>query len=142
MFTKNRFYLPVLVLVFSLLAACAPAQTLPAPGIGAPPLDDSRLANPLPDLWTVREGETPQEFIDKAKADLAAVRNIDSSEIEVIRAEAVTYNDGSLGCPQPEEMYMMALVDGYRVVLYYDGIEFDYRLSETGAMVMCDLPQP
>jgi hypothetical protein len=137
----------ILALALSMLAACTPANTLPAPGQegpvqGAPPMDDTRLANPLPDQWTVRGGEVPAEFIEQAKADLAARRSIESGEIEVIRAESVTYNDGSLGCPSPDEMYTMALVDGYRVVLYYDTIEFDYRLSDTGALVMCDLPQP
>jgi hypothetical protein len=140
---RSTFVLIVLVLTLAALVlnACSPAAVAPPP-VQAPPADDSRLMNPVPDLWTVREGEVPADFIDAVKADLALRLQIDQKDIQVIREEAVTYDDGSLGCPKPEEMYIMMQVEGYRVVLYTNEIEFDYRLSDTGHFVLCDLPQP
>jgi hypothetical protein len=141
---RSTFLLLVLVLTLAsvVLNACSPAVVAPPPVQAAPPVDDSRLMNPLPDLWTVRDGEVPAQFIDVVRADLAQRLQIDQKDIQVIRSEAVTYDDGSLGCPKPEEMYIMMQVEGYRVVLYTNEIEFDYRLSDTGHFVMCDLPQP
>jgi hypothetical protein len=140
---RSTFVLTFLVLTLAALVlnACSPAAVAPPP-VQAPPADDSRLMNPVPDLWTVREGEVPADFIDAVKADLALRLQIDQKDIQVIREEAVTYDDGSLGCPKPEEMYIMMQVEGYRVVLYTNEIEFDYRLSDTGHFVLCDLPQP
>ena len=39
------------------------------------------------------------------------------ADIKVLSAEAVTWPDGSLGCPQPGMMYTQALVPGFRIVL-------------------------
>jgi hypothetical protein len=142
----NRSKAVLIVLVLSLAAlllnACAPAQVLPAPVQAAPAEEESRLMNPLPELWTIREGEVPAEFLAAIKADLAERLGVAVDDIEVIRSEAVTYDDGSLGCPKPEEMYIMAQVEGYQVVLYSGEIEYDYRIADTGNFVLCELPQP
>ena len=45
----------------------------------------------------------------------------------VISAEAVTFPDGSLGCPQPGMVYTQALVDGYKIVAEAGGKTYDYR---------------
>lgn len=140
--SKTALLVWAMTLSALLLNACAPAIT-PQPPIQAPPAtDENRLMNPLPDLWSPREGEVPAELIEAVRDDLALQSGASSDQIEVIRAEAVTYDDGSLGCPKPEEMYIMAQVEGYRVVLYLNEIEFDYRISDTGNFVLCDLPQP
>ena len=36
--------------------------------------------------------------------------------MRLIRDEAVTWSDGSLGCPQPGEYYTQVLVPGYWIV--------------------------
>ena len=48
-----------------------------------------------------------------------------------------TWNDGSLGCPQPGELYTQALVDGFQVLLEVDGEEFDYRVGSGTAVHLC-----
>ncbi len=55
-------------------------------------------------------------------------------EITVTRAEAVVWNDGSLGCPKPGEFYIQMLINGYWVVLEVEGIEYDYRVSDKGSL--------
>lgn len=47
-----------------------------------------------------------------ARADLAATLGVPEDEISVTGASAVTWNDGSMGCPQPDMSYTQALVDG------------------------------
>jgi len=68
--------------------------------------------------------------VAKARADLAAELGAAEDDITVITAEPVTWSDGSLGCPEPGKMYTQALVDGYRVVLEYEGVEYHYHAGE------------
>jgi hypothetical protein len=65
---------------------------------------------------------------------------VPTDEIEVLVAESVTWSDGSLGCPQPGQMYTQALVPGYRVVLRAAGDELAYHASESGDFRLCSNP--
>ena len=62
------------------------------------------------------------------------------AEPSVIRAEAVTWSDGALGCPEPGGMYTQALVDGYQVVIEVDGQEYDYRVGHGTDVRLCEKP--
>ena len=73
-----------------------------------------------------------------AVADLAARLRANPSTIEVIRAEQVTWPDGSLGCPQPDMGYTQALVEGYRVILGHDGRVFLYHAGSDARPFMCE----
>jgi hypothetical protein len=77
-----------------------------------------------------------------AVADLAATAGVDEDEIEVISAEEVTWADGSLGCPEPGEMYTQALVPGYRIVLGVAGDEVAYHGAAGTPPFRCDDPAP
>ncbi|MDH4166306.1 MAG: hypothetical protein OEV90_07830, partial [Gammaproteobacteria bacterium] len=59
----------------------------------------------------------PAEMIEAALDDAANRSTTARAAITVTSAEAVTWPDGSLGCPQPGMMYTQALVAGYRIVL-------------------------
>ena len=78
--------------------------------------------------------------VELAVADLAASAGGDESDIEVVTAERVTWPDGSIGCPQPEEMYTQALVEGYRIVLRAGGDEVAYHGQDGGEPMRCDEP--
>lgn len=82
-------------------------------------------------------GEVPQEFFDAVLDDLLTQTGGARSDVEVIQAESVTWNDGSLGCPQPGVMYTQAIIDGYQVQFRLDGQTYDYHLSDRGAFVLC-----
>ena len=58
---------------------------------------------------------TLQSATDAALTDAASRTGIKRTELEVLSAEAVTWSDGSLGCPQPGMMYTQALVPGFRI---------------------------
>ena len=57
---------------------------------------------------------------------------------EVVSAAAMTWNDGSLGCPEPGQMYTQALVDGYHVVVEVDGERYDYRADSGSSVRLCE----
>ncbi len=77
-------------------------------------------------------GEVPDELLGTIAADLMKRTGVAPDRILVIQAQAITYNDGSLGCPQPGILYTQALVNGYWVVLEVDGVKYDYRASGSG----------
>jgi hypothetical protein len=87
-------------------------------------------------------GEVPEELLAAVIDDLKQQRPGTVEEVEVVRAESVIWNDGSLGCPQPGMMYTQALVPGYWIVLKIDGETFDYRASERGTFLLCRNPSP
>jgi hypothetical protein len=83
-------------------------------------------------------GEVPDEILEKIIADLLARTNNDRESVDVLRAQSVIWNDGSLGCPQPGEFYTQSLVEGYWVLLKAGEREYDYRASETGYFFLCE----
>lgn len=81
-------------------------------------------------------------LIEKAKEDLAQRLSIQTSEITLVEAKAVTWSDGSLGCPQPNMMYAQVLTPGYLVKLKYDIREFEYHAGKDRSLTYCKNPIP
>ena len=71
----------------------------------------------------------PQSLIDQMLEQAARLASVPVEDLTVESAEAVTWPDGSLGCPEPGMMYTQALVDGYRVVIGLGDQRFDFRGS-------------
>jgi hypothetical protein len=122
-------------------------NTTPTDGIPAdrsdrlesiPPKDLERIPpSPVP-----IKGEVPGEILATILDDLAARADVDPVEVQILRAEAVRWSDGSLGCPQPDMMYTQAEVDGYWLVLQVDSQEYDYRITTTGYFLLCEQRLP
>jgi hypothetical protein len=83
-------------------------------------------------------GEVPQDLLDAILADAEAETGANQNEFALVRAEAVTWSDGSLGCPEPGMMYTQALVDGYWVVLEHGDRTLDYRATTRGYFALCE----
>lgn len=48
------------------------------------------------------------------------------------------YSDASLGCPQEGQGYAQVITRGYRFTLDYNGVTYDYRISQTdNSLVLC-----
>ena len=80
--------------------------------------------------------------VDQARLDhvldlAAAESGQDRTTLVIVSAEAVTWNDGSLGCPKPGVMYTQALVEGFRVVVAAGDRQLDYHMSQTGQPRLC-----
>ena len=138
---RRTHWNPILVVLVSatLLAACAASD-------GASPSEPAESGVPasadvLPGSSPV-VGDVPTAMLERAIADAATAAGVDPSEVEVVAAEAVTWPDGALGCPQPDQMYTQALVPGYRVILAIDGDELNFHASESGEFAFCADPQP
>jgi hypothetical protein len=66
---------------------------------------------------------------------------VDPTEVVVLTAEAVTFPNGGLGCPEPGMMYTDVLTPGYRVVVEAGGREYDYRAGARGGEIRwCENP--
>lgn len=87
----------------------------------ATPMDDS---NPL---------------VVAAAKDLSKRLGVPMSQITVVSFEAVTWPDGSAGCPKPGMMYPQVLTDGSRIVLEVDGVQYEYH-SGSGEPFLCEKP--
>lgn len=84
------------------------------------------------------DGGVPAGVLSAMVADLAGRLGVAESAIEVLQAQAVTWNDGSIGCPKPGMSYTQALVDGYWVILGFDGVLYDYHASRSGYFFLCE----
>lgn len=62
-------------------------------------------------------------IIDAVARDAGVLREA----VVVRQAEAVTFPNPGLGCPEPGMAYKQVPVDGYRVVLEAGGTTYDYR---------------
>jgi hypothetical protein len=93
---------------------------------------------PPPDEDRTVVGEAPGELLEEIIVDVMQRSGRDRESIEVVRAEAVVWNDGALGCPEPGMFYTQALVNGYRVVLEAGGQTYDYRATEAGVFRLCE----
>lgn len=86
-----------------------------------------------------REGMTVelQSIVKETLADAAKRTERDVSTLKVLSAEAVTWLDGGLGCPEPGVMYTMALVPGYRIRIQAGAEVLDYHATRRGYWVLC-----
>jgi hypothetical protein len=83
-------------------------------------------------------GPVPAELMAAITDDMSSRTGASSQEFEVVRAEAVTWSDGSLGCAKPGETYTMALVDGYWIEIAHGDDIHDYRASDKGYFKYCE----
>lgn len=137
--------------VLAVLAGACGTESSPDDELGAPDEQDGGFDGSV-DGTDVDEpvdgagGDTGEVDLDAATeaavADLAASEGVDPGEIQVVTAEEVTWPDGALGCPDPDQMYTQALVPGYRVILDVDGEEVHYHGAEGAEPTRCDDPEP
>lgn len=90
-----------------------------------------------PDPGTTQRDPVPQPLLDKILADAASRAGVDRASLEIASTQKVTWNDGSLGCAQPDGMYTQALVPGYRVWVRAPSGMLDYHAAEAGHFVHC-----
>lgn len=72
-----------------------------------------------------------------AIALFAAQAGLQPDQVQLRQVERVTWPDGSLGCPQPGQMYAQMLVEGYRVALEGAGQSAEVHTDLRGRAVTC-----
>jgi hypothetical protein len=78
-----------------------------------------------------------QVAIAAALEDAARRSGLPVGQLQVIEATAVTWPDGSLGCPQDGMGYTQALVPGYRIQVRAGESVLDYHAGASGKPFHC-----
>lgn len=76
-----------------------------------------------------------------AQTHLADLLGCTAQEISVASVEEVEWSDSSLGCPQPDMMYMQVITPGYRVTLEHRGQQYVVHTDRGRRAVRCDTPR-
>jgi hypothetical protein len=90
----------------------------------------------------VATAEVPQTVRRAVVADAAKRFNVAVSAVVVVRAEQVTWGDGSLGCPERGMYYTQNLVPGYVIVAKTDAGELVYHTDTREQAKSCDSGLP
>ncbi|MBL8095154.1 MAG: hypothetical protein JNL73_13370 [Anaerolineales bacterium] len=100
-----------------------------------------RLPDRVPATQAPEVGEAPADVL--VAVSQAARTQLDLSAeaaIVVVRAEAVIWPDGALGCAEPGGIYTQAEVPGYWVEVEAAGKRLDYRVPDGGFPILCTRP--
>ena len=112
--------------------------------VGLTPTVEAPTNGTRPDVDTGDEAEADAEIDPKELPIRAAVEtfatelDIDPDSVEVISADSVTWPDASLGCPQPDMMYIQVLTEGLRVKLRSGSVEAEYHTDMSTQVTRCD----
>ena len=109
----------ILLFVAAGLAACAANRPAGSPGY-TPPVN-----------------ATLQSVTAAVLADASKHTGLEVARLEIVESVAVTWPDGSLGCPQPGMNYTMAPVPGYRIRIRAGEQVLNYHASTRGYWVFC-----
>lgn len=123
----------------SAAASPAPTTTVVQPSVPqqATPTVSRPASVPSP-TKPIAAALVPAAIMAKLRADLTKRAGVEDRAISLVSAEAVTWNDSSLGCPQPGIGYMQVIIEGYRVILQAGGVDYDYRTGQNGQFVLCN----
>jgi len=78
-----------------------------------------------------------EKMINLSKDDLSEHLDIPVGEITLISAEAVDWNDSSLGCPQPGMMYAQVITPGYQIELGAGEENYNYHTDRLKNIILC-----
>jgi hypothetical protein len=155
LYTVMQTRIRTLGLFFSLtflggaVSAGAADGTLPS----RPIFNDTGIAPPkrIPDVVSEATGpqstpvstaEVPKSVRSAVVADAAKRFNVAESAVVLVRAERVTWGDGSLGCAEPGMYYTQNLVPGYLVVAKTGAGELLYHTDSREQAKSCAWTRP
>jgi hypothetical protein len=135
--------LPLTLIATALASPTAPEETEPEASITPPAgstVEEEHMTPSMetPETHPLGAGEVPPDLFESVLSDLLTRTGGARADVEVLKAEQVVWNDGSMGCAQPGMMYTQARVNGYQVIFSLAGEEYDYHMSATGVFVLCE----
>ena len=83
------------------------------------------------------ESQVPEAILKPILNEASKLANVPARQLVIIRAEAVVWNDGSLGCPEPGMAYTQALINGYWVLIKAGEQTYDFRVDRGGNFRLC-----
>jgi len=131
-----------------------PASTTSAPFLVTPTDLDSVLGvqsiettpMPQPDMGALStntsdavpsQGGVPDDILAAVLDDFTSRSGLSSEEATIVQAEAVTWQDSALGCPEKGQMYLQVMAQGYRILLEGNSQTYDYRVNKNGDIRLC-----
>ena len=87
---------------------------------GTPPSVGAGSTIPVP-------AEPKGDDVGRAIAHVRMLVDDPEAPVDLVVAEDVTWPDGAIGGPEPGKVYTQALVEGSRVVVRHDGIQYAYH---------------
>lgn len=91
-----------------------------------------------PEDGSTEVDDMSEPMVELSKQALARELNIKPEEIAVVGVTATEWNDGSLGCPKPDMMYLQVITPGYQIVLEAQGQTYNYHTDTRSQVVRCD----
>ncbi|TBT88605.1 hypothetical protein ET989_01235 [Propioniciclava sinopodophylli] len=141
------------VLMGALLTGCAttPGEPVTSPSERPPlasptkPLPERTTPGPISPPVSTPATPVPEEIVTRPEVQAAVQAEaerlgVDPVNVTVVAYESITWNDGSLGCPEPGKMYTQALVPGHRLVLSVAGNQASYHAGNAGTFSYCPNP--
>lgn len=120
----------IAVMAFLSIAACGQVSDGASdPSTSTQPLVESTTTTTPPDSTTTTSSEVTDDLLDTIVADAAERTSVDPDEVEIISMTEETFNDSSLGCPEPGQVYTQVITPGHIVIVQAGGAELDYRVG-------------
>lgn len=116
----------VVVAAVALLAASCGGSADDAPQAGPTP-----SPAPPPGL---------QQYIEDGRALVAEESGVPIDDVELVQAAEATWSDGALGCPDADQVYTQALVEGFQIEFEADGETYYVHGELEGDAFVCDEP--
>ena len=114
---------------------------LTLPGCAAPAAEEARSGEDETKVEeSVQYDPGLEPFVVMAKEDLAERLEVGVETIEVLEAELVVWPDASMGCPDPEMMYIQVPQDGSLIRLQIEDAVFEYHTGGNRPPFLCEEP--
>ncbi len=148
---RTPFSLAVVLVVVLTAGGCAQSSDGPGSGTAEPTASTpppsgagtggTASATPSPgDSASLPDDLLTRPTVAAAIADLAQRQGVDPARVVVAAWKPVTWNDGSLGCPQEGMAYTQVQVDGQLLLLRVDTALFQYHARGGGPFAYCANP--
>ena len=101
-------------------------------------------ARTLPSAGAPTGGDGAAAAAAAARQAVAGELGLEPGDVRVVSVEAVTWPDSSLGCPEPNQLYMQVLTPGYLVLVDAGGrtTEVHTDKSTPPRVARCANPRP
>ena len=94
---------------------------------------------PTPKTTTIQQQTSGVgKAVTTATIDLTARLNVKENMIAIESADPIEWSDTSLGCPKPGMVYAQVITPGYKVVLSYQGTEYNYHSGSSAQSFLCE----
>ncbi|MGB1285327.1 MAG: hypothetical protein ACPG7F_02240 [Aggregatilineales bacterium] len=94
-------------------------------------------SDPVSDALLMALDPAAAELVALARSRIATELDIATRRVQMLTLRAYTWDDSSLGCPQPEQDYPTVAIDGYRILIQAGETEYLFHTDST-TLFICD----